>query len=155
MRYREHLDYVLNDISFQIKGGEKVGIVGRTGAGKSSLFVCLFRLVELTSGRITIDDVDISKIGLHKLRNGLAIIPQDPVLFTGTIRHNLDPFKVYTDQQVWDALEKSHMIEYVKKKKRWVGDSSGGRWVKSIPWSTTTPLSRPSSFTSKQNYCFG
>merc|ERR1712037_577822 len=92
-RYREGLDLVLRQISATIQGGERVGIVGRTGAGKSSLTLALFRLIEPASGRILIDGVDISKLGLHKLRSRLTIIPQDPVLFSGTLRHNLDPFE--------------------------------------------------------------
>lgn len=112
-RYREGLDLVLKQISFVIEGGQKVGIVGRTGAGKSSLTLALFRLVEPAEGTIVIDGVDISKLGLHELRNQLTIIPQDPVLFSGSLRMNLDPFNKYTDDQLWTSLKLSHLDNFV------------------------------------------
>jgi len=112
-RYREGLDLVLKDIHASFKGGERVGIVGRTGAGKSSLTLALFRLIEPAGGAILIDGVDISRLGLHKLRSRLTIIPQDPVLFSGTLRHNLDPFKQYSDDAVWASLRQSHLSNFV------------------------------------------
>ncbi|XP_075152488.1 multidrug-Resistance like Protein 1 isoform X4 [Haematobia irritans] len=114
VRYREGLDLVLRGISFKIAGGEKVGIVGRTGAGKSSLTLSLFRIIEASGGRILIDGIDISTLGLHMLRSRLTIIPQDPVLFSGSLRINLDPFEVKSDDEIWKALELSHLKAFVK-----------------------------------------
>ncbi|CAK9250507.1 unnamed protein product, partial [Sphagnum jensenii] len=113
-RYRPGLDLVLKGIDLNIQKGEKIGIVGRTGAGKSSLTLALFRLIEATYGRIVIDGIDISKLGLQELRSRLTIIPQDPVLFSGTIRTNLDPFQKCSDDQLWTALEHSHLKSFVK-----------------------------------------
>ncbi|XP_043085931.1 ATP-binding cassette sub-family C member 3 isoform X2 [Puntigrus tetrazona] len=113
VRYREGLDLVLRNISLKVRGGEKIGIVGRTGAGKSSMTLCLFRLLEAADGDIVIDEVKISEIGLHDLRSKLTIIPQEPVLFSGTLRMNLDPFEKYNDEEVWKALELSHLKKFV------------------------------------------
>ena len=109
-RYREDLDPVLKKISFKIYPREKVGIVGRTGAGKSSLTLAIFRALEAVSGKILIDDVDISTIGLQDLREAITIVPQDPTLFTGTIRSNLDPFELYTDEEIFTALRRVQLI---------------------------------------------
>lgn len=108
-RYRPGLDLVLQDISIQIKPHEKIGIVGRTGAGKSSLTLALFRIIESTSGSIFIDNIDIKTLGLHDLRSRITIIPQDPVLFAGTLRENLDPFSVCSDADLWDVIEKASL----------------------------------------------
>ncbi|XP_075738556.1 ATP-binding cassette sub-family C member 3 isoform X2 [Rhipicephalus microplus] len=112
-RYRNDLELVLKGISCDINPGEKIGIVGRTGAGKSSLTLSLFRLIEAAGGAICIDGMDISYLGLYDLRSKLTIIPQDPVLFSGTLRSNLDPFDSMKDDELWRALEHSHLKEYV------------------------------------------
>lgn len=153
-RYREGLDLVIKDISLDIRSGEKIGIVGRTGAGKSSLTLALFRIVEAANsywakasdnsesfdsgykvdesatavrlgidnmesededgGSIEIDGVDISTVGLEDLRQHLSIIPQDPTLFAGTVRDNLDPFAEVNDVELWEALERSHLKPYIQ-----------------------------------------
>ncbi|NXR26113.1 MRP3 protein, partial [Cinclus mexicanus] len=113
VRYRKGLDLVLKGLNLQVHGGEKIGIVGRTGAGKSSMTLCLFRILEAVKGEIKIDGVKISEIGLHDLRSRLTIIPQDPVLFSGTLRMNLDPFNKYSDEEIWKALELSHLKRFV------------------------------------------
>ena len=113
LRYREDTPLVVKNISVKVEGGQKVGIVGRTGAGKSTLTVALFRLVEAALGKIKIDGKDISKIGLHNLREKLTIIPQDPVLFSGTLRMNLDPLNDFSDSELWTALEKAHLANFV------------------------------------------
>ncbi|KAG0371433.1 hypothetical protein BGX24_001677 [Mortierella sp. AD032] len=147
-RYRQGLDLVVKDISFEVQPAEKVGIVGRTGAGKSSLTLALFRIIEAAnshwaqashngpdldtmptkvvedgdletvavdedSGSIWIDGVDISTVGLSRLRKNLAIIPQDPTLFAGTVRENLDPFEELEDADLWEALERAHLKEHI------------------------------------------
>lgn len=109
-RYRADLDPVLRKVSLKINPKEKVGIVGRTGAGKSSLTLAIFRALEADSGKIVIDDVDISKIGLRDLRENITIVPQDPTLFQGTIRTNLDPFEQYTDEEVFASLRRVQLI---------------------------------------------
>jgi ABC-type multidrug transport system fused ATPase/permease subunit len=112
LKYRPELPLVLNDVSLQVKGGEKIGICGRTGAGKSTMLSVLFRITELYQGRVFIDGVDISQIGLRDLRTQIAIIPQEPVLFQGTIRSNLDPFNGHSDAELWDALRRSGVIRH-------------------------------------------
>ncbi|KAH9003060.1 P-loop containing nucleoside triphosphate hydrolase protein [Lactarius hatsudake] len=114
LKYRPELPLVLKGLSMSVEGGEKIGIVGRTGAGKSSIMIALFRIVELVSGSISIDGVDISKLGLNDVRNAISIIPQDPTLFSGTLRSNLDPFGQHDDAWLWDALRRSYLIEDTK-----------------------------------------
>uniref|UniRef100_A0A158Q7H0 Multidrug resistance-associated protein 1 n=1 Tax=Elaeophora elaphi TaxID=1147741 RepID=A0A158Q7H0_9BILA len=113
IRYRNNLEFVLKGISARIRPAEKVGIVGRTGAGKSSLTLALFRIIEADSGRILIDNEDISKISLDNLRSKLTIVPQDPVVFSGTLRMNLDPFGHFDDGLLWDALRTAHLDSLV------------------------------------------
>ncbi|KAF9968528.1 hypothetical protein BGZ70_002765 [Mortierella alpina] len=143
-RYREGLDLVVKDVSFAVQPSEKVGIVGRTGAGKSSLTLALFRIIEAADsywarasdpsfaekkqledaaalysevngggGSIEIDGIDISTLGLDALRQHLSIIPQDPTLFAGTVRHNLDPFETQSDKDLWEALERAHLKDHI------------------------------------------
>ncbi len=109
-RYRSDLEPVLKDLTFSVKPGERVGIVGRTGAGKSSLALALFRGLEAVEGKIVIDDVDIALIGLQDLREAITIVPQDPTLFTGTVRSNLDPFGLFTDEEIFATLRRVHLI---------------------------------------------
>lgn len=110
MRYRDGLPFVLNNLNFKIRPNEKVGICGRTGAGKSSIMTCVYRLNEIQEGSICIDGTDISLLGLRELRSKLSIIPQDPVLFTGSIRRNLDPFNEADDKILLGALMKVGLI---------------------------------------------
>jgi len=112
-KYREGTSLVLKNLSFKINSTDKIGVVGRTGAGKSSITLALFRVIEPVEGQIIIDEIDITKIGLHDLRSKLSIIPQDPVLFSGSIRFNLDPFDKYTDQEIWKSLESAHLKSFV------------------------------------------
>ncbi|KAF9120412.1 Canalicular multispecific organic anion transporter 2 [Mortierella sp. 14UC] len=139
-RYREGLDLVVKDISFSVEPAEKVGIVGRTGAGKSSLTLALFRIIEAADsywarasdpsaefspplestmfasdagGSIEIDGIDISTLGLRDLRQHLAIIPQEPTLFAGTLRQNLDPFSEHSDADLWQALDRAHLKDHI------------------------------------------
>ncbi|KAG0092364.1 hypothetical protein BGZ93_008357 [Podila epicladia] len=139
-RYREGLDYALHDVSFTIEPRERIGIVGRTGAGKSTIALALFRLLEAADsfwaiasdpemglhymdpefmlntdgGKIEIDGVDISRVGLRALRERLAIMPQEVTLFAGTIRDNIDPFHEFTERELWETLERAHLKDFVK-----------------------------------------
>ena len=110
-RYRLDLEPVLRNVTFKIQAGERVGIVGRTGAGKSSLAMALFRGLEAEEGKILIDDIDIGLIGLLDLRKAITIVPQDPTLFTGTIRSNLDPFDLFTDEEILNTLRRVQLID--------------------------------------------
>eukprot|EP00271_Cylindrocystis_brebissonii_P011052 TRINITY_DN2775_c0_g2_i1.p1 TRINITY_DN2775_c0_g2~~TRINITY_DN2775_c0_g2_i1.p1 ORF type:complete len:1462 (+),score=304.89 TRINITY_DN2775_c0_g2_i1:622-5007(+) len=116
VRYRADTPLVLDGLSCVIAGGSKVGVVGRTGSGKSTLVLALFRIVEPAGGRIIIDRCDIATLGLRDLRQHLGIIPQEPTLFQGTVRGNLDPLDEYTDERVWEALEKCQLAEVVRAK---------------------------------------
>lgn len=116
-RYRKNLDLVLKNISLDIAPAEKIGIVGRTGAGKSSLTLALFRLIEPVAGNIEIDLINTSNIGLHDLRGKLNIIPQDAAAFEGTVRENLDPFGDYDDEALWKVLEMAHLKSHIESMK--------------------------------------
>lgn len=111
LRYREGLPLAIKNLNFDVYPGERIGICGRTGAGKSSIMTALYRLVEPESGQILIDGIDISTLGLHDLRSRLSIIPQDPVLFQGSVRKNLDPFNDYTDEVLWDTLRRARLLD--------------------------------------------
>ncbi|CAL1531982.1 unnamed protein product [Lymnaea stagnalis] len=114
LRYREGLDLVLKGISAVITPGEKIGIVGRTGAGKSTMTLALFRIIESAGGSICIDDTNIADVDLYRLRSSISILPQDPVLFSGSLRMNIDPHNEYSDEEVLKSLERAHLQDFVK-----------------------------------------
>uniref|UniRef100_A0A7N2M8J5 ABC-type xenobiotic transporter n=1 Tax=Quercus lobata TaxID=97700 RepID=A0A7N2M8J5_QUELO len=116
VRYAPHMPLVLRGLTCTFPGEMKTGIVGRTGSGKSTLIQTLFRIVKPAAGQIIIDGINISVLGLHDLRSRLSIIPQDPTMFEGTVRSNLDPLEEYTDEQIWEALEKCQLGDEVRKK---------------------------------------
>lgn len=130
IRYAPELDPVLHGISFTTKAHEKIGIVGRTGSGKSTMALSFFRFLEASSGSISIDGIDISRMGVQDLRNQLTIIPQDAILFSGTIRSNIDPFNEHTDEEVWETLDRAHLTRASDRLKT----INGGR---STPTSST------------------
>ena len=128
LRYRPELPTVLNGLSLEIRGREKIGICGRTGAGKSSVLNLLLRIVEAESGCVLVDGLDIKTLGLHRLRHSITVIPQDPVLFSGTLRFNLDPLKQSAnEQQLWQALQRSHLSDHVARLERENATEEGGR----------------------------
>lgn len=118
VRYKESLPVVLHSVTCKFPGGNKIGIVGRTGSGKSTLIQALFRMIEPAGGKIIIDNIDISTIGLHDIRSRLSIIPQDPTLLEGTIRGNLDPLEEHSDQEIWQALDKSQLGDVIRQKEQ-------------------------------------
>jgi len=114
MRYRPGLELALRRVSFSVPAGAKVGVVGRTGSGKSSTMLLLMRMVEPAEGTISIDGRDIQSLSLEQLRGAVSMIPQDPVLFSGTVRSNLDPFGLHSEQRVWDVLERAQLARAVR-----------------------------------------
>ena len=114
MKYRPNCDLALKDINIDIKSGEKIGIVGRTGSGKSSLTLSLFRIVEAFKGKITIDGQNIADIPLKKLRRAISIVPQEPFLLEGTLKTNLDPLNLYTEEEINDVLEKVQLYQMLE-----------------------------------------
>ncbi|KAI3668269.1 hypothetical protein L6452_43346 [Arctium lappa] len=116
VRYRSNTPLVIKGITLNIKGGEKIGVVGRTGGGKSTLIQVLFRLVEPSGGSIIIDGINISTLGLHDLRSRFGIIPQEPILFEGTVRSNIDPIGQYSDEEIWRSLERCQLNDVVAAK---------------------------------------
>ncbi|KAF2715080.1 P-loop containing nucleoside triphosphate hydrolase protein [Pleomassaria siparia CBS 279.74] len=140
-RYRTDFDLVLKNVTFRILSGEKIGIVGRTGAGKSSLALALFRALEAETGKILVDDIDIGSIGLQDLRENIVMVPQDPTLFTGTIRSNLDPFSLFTDEEIYTVLREVHLISSVSTSTTRAGtpEAPGTPQAIEIPNSTAAP----------------
>jgi ABC-type multidrug transport system fused ATPase/permease subunit len=118
VKYRPETEIVLKNINFTLNPGEHLGIVGRTGSGKSTISLCLFRILEATTGKILIDDVDISTLGLKKLRNGITIIPQDATLMTGTLKYNIDPLGKYTDSEIIEVMRKIGFYYILKNHER-------------------------------------
>ncbi|XP_042487871.1 ABC transporter C family member 3-like [Macadamia integrifolia] len=149
VQYAPHLPFILRGITCTFSGGMNIGIVGRTGSGKSTLVHTLFRIFELTAGQIWIDGIDISKIGLHDLRSRLSIIAQDPIMFEGTLRTNLDPLGEYTDKQIWEALDKCQLGDDVRKKEGKL-DSTG--WFLLIYTLYFSALSYPYTSTILPNF---
>ncbi|KAK1677635.1 hypothetical protein QYE76_038483 [Lolium multiflorum] len=131
IKYSQDSPFILHGITCTFRGGDKIGVVGRTGSGKTTLINALFRLVEPSGGKIIIDGQDITRIGLHDLRSRIGLIPQDPTLFHGSIRHNLDPLGQFSDEQIWEALGKCQLIQIVQDKKQGLDSlivDSGSNW---------------------------
>ncbi|CAH9079160.1 unnamed protein product [Cuscuta europaea] len=131
VRYRPNTPLVIKGITLSIEGGKKIGVVGRTGGGKSTLIQVFFRLVEPAAGRIIIDNIDISILGLHDLRSRFGIIPQEPVLFEGTVRSNIDPIGEYSDEEIWKSLERCQLKDVVASKPEKLGSpvaDNGDNW---------------------------
>lgn len=118
MRYRPTTQKILRGISLKINKGEKIGVVGRTGAGKSSIFLALTRIVDICQGKIEIDGIDISKVNLNQLRESITIIPQEPILFKGTLRYNLDPLGKCNDEELIKLLKKAGLHNHILKLKK-------------------------------------
>jgi ABC-type multidrug transport system fused ATPase/permease subunit len=142
LRYRDG-PLVLKGLNFNVKSCEKVGVAGRTGSGKSSMMIGLFRIQELAGGSITIDGLDISTVPLNKLRTKLGIIPQDPVMFSASVRFNLDPFNVYSDEKIWDVLQSINLKDHVLSLPGKLGEevaeggdnfSAGQKQVSELEW---------------------
>ena len=130
LKYQEFGVAVLKGVSINIKPKEKIGIVGRTGSGKSTLLISLLRIVELAGGEIIIDDFDVSKFGLKDLRSRIAIIPQEPILFVGTIRENIDLFNKNTDEEIWKALDSVHLGNFIRKLDQKLNSPVIGKFLK-------------------------
>lgn len=118
LKYRPSTEMVLRKLNFQIKAGEKIGVVGRTGAGKSTMTLAMTRIIEICGGKIEVDGVDINKINLQQVRESITIIPQEPTLFKGTLRFNLDPENKVSDKEILQLLEKAGLVELILKKKK-------------------------------------
>lgn len=153
--YAPDLPPVLNGLSFTMEKNQRVGVVGRSGAGKSSLTLALFRFLEARWGRISIDGLDISKLKLHDLRSRLAIIPQDPVLFSGTVRSNLDPFNEHSDPELYDALERVNLISFSDTETLASESSTQPQITRTMsPKSTTDTLASSHTNCTKDNSLF-
>lgn len=115
LRYRPDCETVLNKLSFKLNPGEKLGVIGRTGAGKSTLCLAISRLIEIEEGKISVDDQDISQVDLNHLRSKITVIPQDPILFTGTLRRNLDPLEQFTDERIIEVLKRAKLEDILTR----------------------------------------